>query len=118
MESNICLNCQNSACCKEFSVEVGLDEYNELDESIKIHFIRFIDLEINKYPQIKGTQIEKMLDLEFARTGRYAFLNSSDDGYCVFLNRENMLCSIYENRPSVCAKFTTDRCDTIRVLEL
>ncbi|MCK5630828.1 MAG: YkgJ family cysteine cluster protein, partial [Nanoarchaeota archaeon] len=48
----------------------------------------------------------------------YAELKKSHDGYCVFLNKENMLCSIYEERPQVCKDYTTDRCDKIRVIEL
>ncbi len=39
-----------------------------------------------------------------------------DDGYCLKLDRETMLCSIYDNRPSVCSWYTNDRCEEIRLI--
>ena len=39
-----------------------------------------------------------------------------DDGWCVALNRDTMLCSIYENRPLICREFEMDEfeCQTER----
>jgi len=41
-------------------------------------------------------------------------MKKSDDGYCVMLDRETMLCSIYEDRPEVCRAFKNNKCEKIR----
>lgn len=38
-----------------------------------------------------------------------------DDGWCSALNRENLLCSIYENRPWVCREFEMGFYDCIAI---
>jgi Fe-S-cluster containining protein len=37
----------------------------------------------------------------------------TEDGYCPFLNKD-LTCNIYEDRPSVCQKYGTERHSTLR----
>ncbi len=37
----------------------------------------------------------------------------TDDLLCIFLNRENKKCEIYENRPKICQDYTLKECSEL-----
>ena len=43
-------------------------------------------------------------------------MNKDKDGYCPLLDRETMLCSVYEERPQVCKSYSNMKCEKIRLL--
>ena len=107
-----CKKCINSGCCK-LKIEISKKEYNSLSSNVKKEFTKHIDSFLEKNPHLKGF-IEKDLDILYENN--YAKMNKSSDGYCPFLNRETMLCSVYEERPNVCKDYTTKRCKNIRLM--
>jgi Fe-S-cluster containining protein len=108
-----CKKCVNSGCCK-LKIEVSKQEYNSLSSKVKKEFTKHIDSFLEKSPHLKGF-IEK--DLEVLYEGNYARMNKDKDGYCPLLDRETMLCSVYEERPKICKDYSNDRCSAIRILE-
>jgi len=108
-----CTRCINSACCS-LVVEVDEDEYKYF-ESINLHhtFERYTDKFISEFPRFK----DKRDQISLLHKELHAYLKKGDDGLCVLLDRETMLCSIYNNRPKVCVDYTVDRCSKIRSLE-
>jgi Fe-S-cluster containining protein len=106
-----CKKCVNSGCCK-LKIEVSKEEYNELSEVVKKEFTKHIDSFLEKNPHLKGAakEIEGVYHVNYAR------MNKSDDGYCPFLNRKSMLCSVYEERPQVCKSYSNMKCEKIRLL--
>ena len=106
-----CLKCINSACCK-LVIEVDRSEYDQLHDLVKPHFVKHSDVFISENPQHES----KKDYLEDMYKDNYAEMKKGDDDLCVLLNRDTMLCSVYENRPEVCKKYTSDRCLNIREL--
>ena len=107
-----CKKCINSGCCR-LKIEVSKQEYESLSDVVKKEFTKHIDSFLEKSPHLKGL-IED--DLEILYENNYAKMNKSKDGYCPFLNRDSMLCSVYEERPKVCQNYTNDRCQNIRLM--
>lgn len=106
-----CLKCINSACCK-LVIEVDREEYNSLHESVKNHFVKNSDKFINDNPR----HAEKKAYLDEMYKDNYAELKKGEDDLCILLDRDTMLCSVYENRPKVCRSYSNDRCFKIREL--
>jgi len=115
MASNLCVSCKNSACCKTLLVEVNFEEYETLSPNMKVNFQPYINEELKKRPFIEGTPIHEMLKLQYSE--RYAKVKTNQQGHCIFLNPETMLCDVYDKRPSACKDYTVDRCETIRIIE-
>ena len=46
----------------------------------------------------------------------FATLKQGEDGYCVLLDRETRLCSVYDQRPAACVEFSneSERCKKLR----
>ena len=107
-----CKKCVNSGCCK-LVIEVSKEEYNELSEVVKKEFTKHIDSFLEKNPHLKGAakEIEGVYHVNYAR------MNKDKDGYCPLLDRETMLCSVYEERQKICKDYSNDRCSAIRILE-
>ena len=115
-----CLQCINSGCCKEFDVEVSRLEYEKYDSSIQSHFIKKSEQVINS-DSYAGMSEQRALrfiaHIDKESGDSFAKLKKDDEGYCTLLNKENMICTIYEKRPKVCREFKESRCSEIRVLE-
>lgn len=115
-----CLKCLNSACCKKFDVEVSVKEYLNYDIVMQSSFIKksenqnTID-QCEKMSEKRKKRFKAFIDRESEQ--RFAKLKKDEEGYCVFLNKKSMLCSIYEKRPDVCRNFKEERCGDIRVLK-
>ena len=106
-----CLKCLNSGCCK-LSIQIDKQEYDNLQPIVKDQFIKRIDLFLEKSPHLKGLENE----LEDMYKNNYAEMKKNADGYCPLLNRETMLCSVYEDRPKTCVNYTSDKCSKIRLM--
>jgi len=52
------------------------------------------------------------------KSGRPVMKQREDDKSCVALDRETNLCTIYENRPTVCREFNTDSGQCIEQVSL
>jgi len=95
-----CLDCF-SFCCK-LVVEVNRTEYLEFkNKGLEGNFIKHSSKFIESNPKYKGK--EAHLDLMYE--DNFAELKKSSDGYCIMLDKETRLCTMYENRPSVCKDF-------------
>ncbi len=108
-----CLRCVNSACCK-LDVEVDRNEYdNFVALNLGNHFNTRTKIFLEQNPKYKRQRIifDKMY------FDNYAILKKNNDGLCVLLNRETMLCSIYNDRPKVCKDYTIKRCENIKKLK-
>lgn len=107
MES--CLKCTNSACCK-LLVEVSRLEYDNISGDLKKNFVKYSDEFILKSPiyESKKQQIDDM----YSQT--YAYLPKENDGLCKLLDRDTMLCSVYDQRPQACKDYGLNRCKQIR----
>jgi len=110
-----CLNCINSGCCRHYIVTLTKDQYYDSPNIVKENCITSREKLLKKSPSMAFLPEH---ELENMFNNIYAEIKKSDDGHCVFLNKNNMLCSIYEERPQVCKDYKTDRCDKIRVIEL
>ena len=107
-----CLKCINSGCCK-LVVEVSYDEYKQLEKKgLHVHFTKHIDTFLKKFPKLESKR--EFLESNYLKN--YAELNKNEDEYCILLDEETKLCSIYEDRPEVCKKYQTNRCEKIRQL--
>lgn len=106
-----CLKCINSGCCK-LIIEIDRKEYNRLKPEIQKEFELKRDIFLNENPRFKKVIPENELDNIFSDI--YAVMKKENDGYCKFLNRKTMLCSVYEDRPNVCKDYTNTRCHKIR----
>jgi len=80
MEINKCLGCVGSCC--SLDVEINKEDYYTLESKYKIDFLD------NLYKD------------------NFAILNKNNTGFCVFLDKDIRLCSIYKNRPKVCKEFS------------
>ncbi len=107
-----CLKCINSGCCK-LKITINKKEYDSLIPKIKKQFVKHLDVFLEKNPKYKRK--EKILDLMY--DDNYAEMKKDDDGYCNFLDKKTMLCSVYENRPKICKDYTNDKCVKIRLLK-
>lgn len=70
------------------------------------------DMFVEKNPEYKTRAIY----FDNMYRDNFAILKKSSDGNCVLLDRKSMLCTIYEQRPSVCKNYTSNRCENIRKL--
>ena len=108
-----CLDCVNSACCR-LEVNVSRDEYSRYKSlGMTDLFETFAEKKIRENPEF--APLKHVID-ESTNDDDYAELKKGDDGYCLKLDRETMLCSIYDKRPSVCSWYTNDRCEEIRLI--
>jgi len=107
MES--CLKCVNSACCR-LVIETSKQEYDSMTESLKSNLVKYSDEFIAKKPRYesKRDEIDEMYE------EIYAYLPKSENGLCKLLDRETMLCSMYDQRPKVCRDYELNRCEKIR----
>jgi len=101
--------CINSACCK-LLVEVSRQEYNCTPKEVRERFVKYSDEFILKSPRYESKR--QQIDDMYNET--YAYLPKNDDGLCELLDRETMLCSIYDDRPNVCKEYKLNRCEKIR----
>ena len=108
-----CKKCINSGCCK-LAIEVSRDEFHVLPENIKKHFVKYSEIFVANNPKHAGR--EHFFDEMYSEN--FALMNKSDDGLCPLLDRETMLCGVYDQRPQVCRDYTTNRCEQIRVLNV
>jgi len=67
---------------------------------------------IEKSPKYES----KREQLDEMYTDNFAEMKKADSGLCVLLD-ENMLCSIYDDRPKVCKDYKTKRCEAIRCIK-
>jgi Fe-S-cluster containining protein len=105
-----CLKCINSACCK-LTVQVSEQEYKDFKQKgLSKNFLKLEDEFINKFPE----HIDKVKLLSHLYVDVHATMKKNDDGYCIMLDKETMLCSIYKDRPKVCMDFKNTKCKTIR----
>lgn len=109
-----CLKCLNSGCCK-LIIEVDKNDFNSLKPYIKKEFRLKSDIFFNENPRFKGVIDVGEINNMFSDV--YAVMKKEEDGYCKFLNRKTMLCTVYEDRPNVCKKYNNNRCDKIRLLK-
>jgi Fe-S-cluster containining protein len=107
-----CLKCINSGCCK-LKITINKKEYDSLIPKIKKQFVKHLDVFLEKNPRYK---IKKKF-LESMYNNNYAEMKKGIDGYCNFLDKKTMLCSVYENRPKICKDYTNDKCVKIRLLK-
>ena len=107
-----CKSCINSGCCK-LVIEISKEEYESLSDIVKKEFTKHIDSFLFKNKRLKG-HIDKYLEILYK--DNYARMNKSSDGYCPFLYRDTMLCSVYEDRPQVCKNYSNTKCEKIRLL--
>lgn len=105
-----CLRCINSACCK-LVIEVSKNEYYSIDESVRNEMITYTDEFIQNFPEF----IDKRKEIDSNYDKLYAYLPKGNDGLCRLLDRKTMLCSVYDNRPKVCADYELNRCEKIRL---
>ncbi len=107
-----CLKCVNSACCK-LVIEVDKEEYEEFNKKgLSDSFITRTDEFLKKRPKYES----KRKEIDEMYIDNYAELKKADSGLCVFLG-EDMLCSIYADRPKVCRDYQTSRCESIRCIK-
>ena len=108
-----CLRCINSGCCK-LIIEIDREEYESLKPEIQNEFELKRDIFLNENPRFRNVIPDNELDNMFRDL--YAVMKKESDGYCKFLNRETMLCSVYEDRPKVCREYKNTKCEKIRQL--
>lgn len=106
-----CKKCINSGCCK-LSIQIDKKEYDSLQPIVKEQFIKRIDLFLKKSPHLKGLENE----LEEMYKNNYAEMKKTADDYCPLLNKETMLCTVYENRPKTCRDYKSNKCSKIRLM--
>jgi len=108
-----CLKCINSGCCK-LIIEIDREEYESLKPEIQNEFELKRDIFLSQNPRFQNIIPEEELDNMFRDL--YAVMKKQSDGYCKFLNRETMICSVYEDRPNVCREYKNTKCEKIREL--
>lgn len=111
MEIKSCFDCVGS-CCK-LTVDLTRKEYNKLKELGHENAMETkTDVFIQEYPQY-----EKRRDyLDDIHKDVFAVLKKEKGGFCVLLNQNTRLCTIYENRPSPCVDYEMNslRCNSIK----
>jgi len=108
-----CLDCTNSACCKVYVVEISKEEYEKYKKlGLHKNFETRTDIFLKKNSKYKT----KRKELDEMHTQYFAEAKKRKDGYCTFLDKA-MRCSIYENRPKVCAEYKHNRCENIRCIK-
>ena len=108
-----CTKCINSACC---TLDVELTK-KEHDNFVAMGLNEFLikKSEIAMLENGQPIEMAQKIDWMFERKW-YSEIKKGLDGLCVLLNRETMLCSIYENRPKVCQDYENHLCKNIRKL--
>ncbi len=107
--SNLCLTC-TADCCK---LEVVLDrqEYQRLCErGYADSMTTATDKFLSDHPDMAG----RRADLDILHDGVFAVLDKGETGHCTMLDMSTRLCSIYEDRPQICADYQLTRCEKIR----
>lgn len=100
MEVDSCKSCHSNCCSLE--VDLTKSDYDKLKLLGKsFHATKRSDLFIRENPQY--TDKIGYLDEMYGHT--FAVINQGEDGYCNFLDRRTRLCTIYNNRPSICRDF-------------
>ncbi len=107
-----CLKCLNSACCKGV-VEIDKKEY---DHFVKLNLDKHFETRTSIFLSNNQMYKSKKSYFDDMYKNNFAILKKADDDYCSLLDQKTMLCTIYENRPSVCKDYTTNRCKNIREL--
>ena len=107
-----CLECKSSACCKDLDIKISKKEYYGLKRKIKKAFILSSDIFFNKNPGKKSRSLRNHLHEIYEND--FAVMKKDKDGYCYFLDRESMLCTVYDDRPPVCKNYLSNRCGSIR----
>ena len=107
-----CLKCMNSGCCK-LAISISKKEYEDLNKEVKKEFVKEIDEFFKESPEFIGI-LEERLEEQFK--DNYAYMKRSEDGYCTLLDRETMLCSVYEDRPKTCKEYKSNKCSKIRTM--
>jgi len=106
---NPCLNCM-AGCCG-LAIILDRNDFNRLSDA------GHRDLMVTRTDKLiaKSPRYEPMRDdLDDMHSQNFAEMKQGDDGLCVALDRKTRLCTIYEDRPKVCADYTTNKCSGIR----
>jgi len=107
-----CLKCVNSACCR-LEVEVNRSEYDRLLRlGLADKMATNIDAFLIKNPKYK----KHALLLEKMYKDNFATIKKGTTGNCILLDNK-MECTIYEDRPTVCKDYDSNRCGNIRELK-
>ena len=108
---NPCLSCVSS-CCK-LEVDITKDEHTAmLSNGLGYGLTARADTFIDQYPQYEDKR-EHVVNM-FG--DNYATIDKADSGFCVFLDPQTRLCTVYDHRPSVCVDYqnNTAECKKIR----
>lgn len=111
MEVNKCLGCFAN-CCK-LKIDINKSEYERLNKlKLSKMLIKQSEIFIQKNEEYKGK--EEFIDYMY--NDDFAIIKKGDDGFCVLLDRETRLCSIYEDRPKCCIEYESNglRCKKIK----
>jgi len=111
MGINACLNCV-STCCK-LEIDLTKEDYERLKSMGKEYAaVKASDFFLLSFPEYKS----KKEFLDNLYSDMYATLKKDSSGYCVFLDQDTRLCTIYENRPQVCREYSNNskHCKNIR----
>ena len=111
MEVNPCFNCVGS-CCKP-EVDLSRNEYEQLKEkghglAMQTRTDIFI-IDNPNYEKRRGFLNEMYASM-------FAILTKGEDGFCLLLDRNTRLCSIYNDRPKACRDFESNgpRCKNLK----
>ena len=109
-----CLDCQNSACCRDLDINISKKEYYSLKRNIRKVFLKSSDAFFAKHPERKSRILKKEIE---ANSGNFfAKMQKDSDGYCFFLDKKSKLCTVYDDRPQICRSYKTERCEKIRLI--
>ena len=111
MGVNACLNCV-STCCK-LQIDLTKQDYERLKSMGKEDTaIKESDFFLLSFPEYES----KKEFVDNLYSDMYATLKKDSSGYCVFLDPNTRLCTIYENRPQVCREYSNNskHCKNIR----
>jgi len=101
MEINKCLGCVGSCC--SLDVEINKEDYYTLESlGLENSCTKHSTIFIKNNPSYKY----KIDFLDNLYKDNFAILNKNNTGFCVFLDKDIRLCSIYKNRPKVCKEFS------------
>lgn len=111
MEINPCIKCVGS-CCK-LEVDVTRAEHKELvDKGHESAMVTNTDIFVKNNPAYES----KKTFLDDMYSELFATILKDSQGFCVMLNRDTSLCSIYEDRPRVCRDYEINgkRCKALK----
>jgi Fe-S-cluster containining protein len=97
---NKCFNCAAS-CCR-LTVDVSKEEYQIFkNKGLNKHFITQTDKYISKNPKHENKR--PFIDSLYIES--YAELKKDKSGLCALLDKNTLLCTIYEDRPQACKDY-------------